>query len=84
MIFFSLLHDTGEAFAIHLGVKSIAAEEIRLEVQESGAIGLGALEVCRDARLMLAEIDEMLVVNARVFDMGDERAARHHRPDAIG
>jgi hypothetical protein len=33
---------------------------------------------------MLAEIDEMLVVDTRIFDMRDERAARHHRPDAIG
>ena len=81
---FRRLHDTGETFAIHLGVESITAEEIRLEVQESDAIGLGTLAIRRGARLMLAEIDEMFVVDAGIFYMGDERAARHHRPDAIG
>ena len=62
----------------------IAADEIRLEVKQGRAIDLAALELRRAAHLMLAEIDEMLVVDARVFNMRDERAAPNHRPDAIG
>ena len=62
----------------------IAADEIRLEVKQGRAIGLAAVDLRRAAHLMLAEIDEMLVVDARVFDMRDERAAPNHRPDAIG
>src|ERR1700730_8826160 len=77
---FRFLDKVADACAIHLAVNCIAADEIRLEVKQGRAIGLAALELRRAAHLMLAEIDEMLVVDARVFDMRDERAAPKRSP----
>jgi hypothetical protein len=75
---FRLVHKVGEPFAIHPGVSHIAADELPLQIQERGAIGLARLNFRLDSGLVLAKIDEVLVTDAGIFDMGDERSTGNH------